>query len=109
MGDIVNDVQNPKPPAIENARALSLPLPRPLPHPDAIRINFDTGEVQVTGPFCKEDIPKWAPLHMKNGLEVAFSPTSSAAPNLSAMHWRPSRTSRLFLRKAAAYFARELR
>lgn len=50
---------------IEHARALGLPLPRPLPHPDDIRINFDTGEVQVTGPFCKEDIPKWERLRAR--------------------------------------------
>ena len=30
-----------------------------MPHPDDIRINFNTGEVRIAGPFRKEDIPKW--------------------------------------------------
>ena len=44
---------------IEHCRTLGLPIPQPIPHPDDIRINFNTGEVRMTGPFCKEDIPKW--------------------------------------------------
>ena len=44
---------------IERCRKLGYPLPQPLPHPDDIRINFNTSEVQVIGPFCKEDVPKW--------------------------------------------------
>ena len=44
---------------IEHCRKHGLPLPQPIPHPDDIRINFNTGEVQIVGPFCKEDIPKW--------------------------------------------------
>ena len=44
---------------IEHCQRRGLPVPQPIPHPDDIRINFDTGEVRITGPFCKEDIPKW--------------------------------------------------
>jgi hypothetical protein len=44
---------------IEHCQRLGLPVPSPIPHPDDIRINFRTGGVQVTGPFCKEDIPRW--------------------------------------------------
>ena len=44
---------------IERCRRLGIEPPNPIPHPDDIRINFNTGEVRITGPFCKEDIPKW--------------------------------------------------
>jgi hypothetical protein len=36
-----------------------LPVPQPVPHPDDIGVNYNTGEVRITGPFCKEDIPMW--------------------------------------------------
>ena len=35
----------------------------PLPHPDSIRIDFVTGLVEVLGPMCEEDKPKWEQLH----------------------------------------------
>lgn len=44
---------------IEHCRKLGQPLPQPIPHPDDIRINFNTGEVRITGPFCKEDVLPW--------------------------------------------------
>ncbi len=47
---------------IEHCHRRGLPVPQPIPHPDDIRINFNTGEIRITGPFCKEDIPKWEKL-----------------------------------------------
>ena len=44
---------------IEHCQRRGLPVPQPIPHPDDIRINFNTGAVRITGPFCKEDIPMW--------------------------------------------------
>ena len=50
---------------IEQCKRLGKELPKPIPHPDDIRIDFHTGEVQITGPFCKEDIPKWEELRTR--------------------------------------------
>ena len=42
-----------------------------------------------------------APLCVKNGITVAFSPTSSVAPNPSVMHWRPAGHAAGFHRRRA--------
>lgn len=34
---------------IEHCQRRGLPVPRPIPHPDDIRINFNTGAVRITG------------------------------------------------------------
>ena len=41
---------------IDRHKRLGVEPPDPLPHPDDIRVNFNTGEVRITGPFCKEDL-----------------------------------------------------
>ncbi len=30
-------------------------LPEPIPHPDHVKIDFDTGQVRIAGPFTKEE------------------------------------------------------
>lgn len=40
--------------AIEQAEARGLPAPQPTPHPDDIRLDFNTGSVKIEGPMTQE-------------------------------------------------------
>jgi hypothetical protein len=39
---------------IERCRALGLPEPQPIPHPDDVILDLDTGDVKIKGPKTKE-------------------------------------------------------
>jgi hypothetical protein len=44
---------------IRYCQRMGLEPPDPVPHPDHIKIDLDTGQVRITGPFTQEEKVKW--------------------------------------------------
>jgi hypothetical protein len=44
---------------IRYCKRMGLEPPDPVPHPDHIKIDLDTGQVRITGPFTQEEKVKW--------------------------------------------------
>jgi hypothetical protein len=58
---------------LERRQKHGIVAPDPLPHPDDIRIDFQTGEVRITGPMTKEEkaaLEVWAEHRVTLQLEV---------------------------------------
>ena len=59
---------------LERRRQLGIIAPEPIPHPEHIHINYNTGQVRVLGPYCKEDVPKWERMRKrKNACDEAIA------------------------------------
>ena len=50
---------------LDRRKHLGIIAPDPLPHPDHVVIDMNTGRVRITGPFTKEDIPKWEQMRQR--------------------------------------------
>ena len=78
---------------IEHCKRLGLEPPNPLPHPDHIIVDFNTGMVRMTGPFCKEDVPKWD--HMRKRKQECDASIAEILANLKSPKMKKYRSALL--------------
>ncbi len=55
---------------IERCKNMGLQPPQPIPHPDHIKIDILTGQIQITGPFTKEEKERWDRLRARKASAI---------------------------------------
>ena len=55
---------------IERCKNMGLKLPEPIPHPDHTKIDIVTGQIQITGPFTKEEKERWDRLRARKASAI---------------------------------------